>query len=90
MAVKVYDKYKLTDDQRKRSVIKEIKLLKRMHHENIVALYDAIDTQRQVSHVTFPYSFAVVSNYGKHRRVMSLAINEIPTLSSFWHRERMR
>ena len=49
MAVKVYDKYKLTDDQRKRSVIKEIKLLKKMNHENIVALYDAIDTQRQVS-----------------------------------------
>ena len=48
VAVKVYDKYKLTDEQRKRSVIKEIKLLKRMHHENIVALYDAIDTQRQL------------------------------------------
>jgi len=48
VAVKVYDKYKLTDEQRKRSVIKEIKLLKRMQHENIVALYDAIDTQRQV------------------------------------------
>ena len=48
MAVKVYDKYKLTDEQRKRSVIKEIKLLKRMQHENIVALYDAIDTQRQL------------------------------------------
>jgi serine/threonine protein kinase len=46
VAVKVYDKYKLTDDQRKRSVIKEIKLLKKMNHENIVALYDAIDTQR--------------------------------------------
>ncbi len=46
VAVKVYDKYKLIDDQRKKSVIKEIKLLKKMHHENIVALYDAIDTQR--------------------------------------------
>jgi ferredoxin-fold anticodon binding domain-containing protein len=47
VAVKVYDKYKiLSDEQRKRSVVKEIKLLKRMHHVNIVALYDAIDTQR--------------------------------------------
>ena len=46
--MKVYDKYKLIDDQRKRSVIKEIKLLRKMHHENIVCLYDAIDTQRQL------------------------------------------
>jgi serine/threonine protein kinase len=48
VAVKVYDKYKLTDDQRKRSVIKEIKLMKKMQHENIACLYDAIDTQRQL------------------------------------------
>ena len=48
VAVKVYDKYKLIDDQRKRSVIKEIKLMRKMLHENIVQLYDAIDTQRQL------------------------------------------
>lgn len=46
IAVKVYDKYKLTDAQRKKSVIREIKLMKRLTHENIVTLYDAIDTQR--------------------------------------------
>lgn len=46
LAIKVYDKYKLIDAQRKRSVIREIKLLKQLKHENIVTLYDAIDTQR--------------------------------------------
>lgn len=46
MAIKVYDKYKLIDGQRKRSVIREIKILKKMAHENIVTLFDAIDTQR--------------------------------------------
>jgi len=48
LAIKVYDKYKLIDGQRKRSVIREIKILKRMKHENIVTLFDAIDTQRQL------------------------------------------
>lgn len=44
LAIKVYDKYKLIDAQRKRSVIREIKILKKMAHENIVTLFDAIDT----------------------------------------------
>eukprot|EP00347_Sterkiella_histriomuscorum_P008081 403346444 len=48
LAVKIYDKYKLIDAQRKRSVIREIKILKKMQHENIVTLFDAIDTQRQL------------------------------------------
>jgi len=48
LAVKIYDKYKLVDVQRKRSVVREIKILKLMDHDNIVKLYDAIDTQRQV------------------------------------------
>lgn len=48
LAVKIYDKYKLTDVQRKRSVIREIKILKKMEHDNVVKLYDAIDTQRQI------------------------------------------
>lgn len=46
LAIKVYDKYKLIDIQRKRSVIREIKILKKLFHENIVQLHDAIDTQR--------------------------------------------
>ncbi|CDW78152.1 protein kinase domain containing protein [Stylonychia lemnae] len=48
LAIKVYDKYKLIDAQRKRSVIREIKILKKMQHDNIVTLFDAIDTQRQL------------------------------------------
>jgi serine/threonine protein kinase len=47
VAVKVYDKYKLLDVQRKKSVIREIKIMRRLAtHENIVTLYDAVDTQR--------------------------------------------
>lgn len=48
LAIKVYDKYKMVDIQKKRSAIREIKILKKMDHENVVMLYDAIDTQRQL------------------------------------------
>ena len=49
VAVKVYDKYELTDVQRKKGVQKEIRIMKKlMNHENIVSLYDAIDTTRQI------------------------------------------
>jgi len=34
------------DIQRKKSVIKEIKIMKKLEHDNIVTLYDAIDTPR--------------------------------------------
>jgi serine/threonine protein kinase len=44
LAIKLYDKYKLSDAQRKKSVIREIKILKKLCHENIVLLYDAIST----------------------------------------------
>jgi MAP/microtubule affinity-regulating kinase len=44
LAIKVYDKYKLIDIQRKRSVVREIKILKKLFHDNIVQLHDAIDT----------------------------------------------
>lgn len=48
VAIKVYDKYKLIDVQKKRSAIREIKILKKMQHPNVVMLHDAIDTQRQL------------------------------------------
>jgi serine/threonine protein kinase len=46
LAIKIYDKYKLLDIQRKKSVIREIKILKKLEHDNIVTLYDAIDTPK--------------------------------------------
>ena len=46
VAIKIYDKYKLSDVQRKKSVIREIKIMKNMNHENIVTLFDAIETPR--------------------------------------------
>lgn len=48
MAVKIYEKSKLLDPQRKSSVKKEIQILKKIDHPNIVKLHEIIDSPKQV------------------------------------------
>ncbi len=48
VAVKVYEKYKLLSSQRKNCVSREIRLLKKLDHPNIVKLYETIDTPREL------------------------------------------
>jgi serine/threonine protein kinase len=49
IAMKIYDKYKLNDPIKKRSVSREIELLKKFQHPNIVKFYDSIDTNRTIN-----------------------------------------
>ena len=50
LAMKIYDKEKiLSNASRKRSVSREIALLKRLDHPNIVKLYDSIDTRKSLN-----------------------------------------
>jgi serine/threonine protein kinase len=44
VALKIYIKEKMKDLARKKSVRREIKLMKRLSHPNIAKLYDAIET----------------------------------------------
>ena len=48
LAIKVYEKFKLMEAQRKKSVIREINVLKKLQHPNIMQLYDVIDTPKQL------------------------------------------
>jgi serine/threonine protein kinase len=49
LAIKVYEKFKLMENHRKKNVIKEINSLKRLQgHDNVVRLYDVIDTPKQL------------------------------------------
>ena len=48
MAIKIYEKVKLLDTQRKNSVKREIQILKKMDHVNIVKLHEVIDNPKQV------------------------------------------
>jgi serine/threonine protein kinase len=48
VALKIYQKEKIKDLQRKKSIRREIKIMKRINHPNIVKLYDVIETDTQV------------------------------------------
>lgn len=48
--MKIYDKEKiLSNASRKRSVLREINLLKKLNHVNIVKLYESIDTRKNLN-----------------------------------------
>ena len=48
VALKIYEKEKMKEIQRKKSVRREIKLMERLNHPHIAKLYDAIETEDQV------------------------------------------
>lgn len=48
MAIKIYEKSKLIEPQRRKSVKREIKLMERMSHPNICSLYDVLETNTQL------------------------------------------
>ena len=48
VAIKIYEKSKLIEPQRRKSVKREIKLMERMSHPNIWSLYDVLETNTQL------------------------------------------
>lgn len=48
IAIKIYDKSKLEEPQRRKSVKREIKLMEMMDNEFIVKLYGVIETRHQL------------------------------------------
>ncbi len=48
VAIKIYEKFKLVEQCRKKSVIREILVLKKMQHTNILQLFDVIDSSKQL------------------------------------------
>eukprot|EP00826_Nyctotherus_ovalis_P013464 TRINITY_DN1363_c0_g2_i2.p1 TRINITY_DN1363_c0_g2~~TRINITY_DN1363_c0_g2_i2.p1 ORF type:complete len:363 (+),score=96.00 TRINITY_DN1363_c0_g2_i2:341-1429(+) len=48
VAIKIYDKSSFTDAKRKACLDREVKIMQRLSHPNIVRLYDTVDTSRQL------------------------------------------
>ena len=55
-AMKIYEKYKLTDSARRKSVTREIVIMQKLNHENIVKLHYSFDN---------PHSIHLVMDYVK-------------------------
>jgi 5'-AMP-activated protein kinase, catalytic alpha subunit len=48
VALKIYEKEKMKDLSRQKSIRREIKIMNRINHPNIAQLYDVIETETQV------------------------------------------
>jgi len=48
-AIKSYDKYKLFDVQKKKNVEREIAILEKLNHPNVISLHKTITTQSSVA-----------------------------------------
>ena len=48
LAVKIYEKFKLMQSSRKKSVIREIASLKKLKHSCLLQIYDCIESPKQL------------------------------------------
>jgi serine/threonine protein kinase len=78
LAIKIYDKEKiLSNASRKRSVSREITLLKRLDHPNIVKLYESIDTPKSLNLVMEQVDGKSLYDYVKEKNYAGRYIPEI-------------
>jgi len=57
LAVKIYEKFKLMDSAKKNAVKREIEVLKKLDHPNIVKMFEVIDTPKQVKNLNFQFIY---------------------------------
>lgn len=71
VAIKSLNKEFLTDDTSRHKVMKEVKILKKMRHKNIVQLLDTFETQKHIIFVMELCSGGDLLNYVRKRRKLS-------------------
>ena len=64
--MKVYEKYKLTDPLKRKAVQREIAVLKKVDHSNIIKMYELIDTPKHINLVTEYVNGISLYNYCKN------------------------
>ncbi|CAI2363769.1 unnamed protein product [Moneuplotes crassus] len=76
-AVKLYDRSKLVDGTRKLSLVKEIRILRKVDHPNIIKLHESIDTSTYVYLATEYISGPSLLKYLKSKPDRKMLENEI-------------
>lgn len=71
VAIKSINKEFLTDEASKNKVMKEVRILKKMRHKNIVQLYDTFETNKHIIFVMELCSGGDLLNYVRKRRRLS-------------------
>lgn len=66
-AIKSYDKYKLREPHRRRNIRREIQVMKMLDHTNIVKMYEAIKSPKQVHIVQEYFPGFSLGNFMKSR-----------------------
>lgn len=92
MAIKILDKTKL-DSKTQRLLSREISSMERLHHPNIIRLYEVVETLAKL-HIIMEFAgggelFAKVSNEGKlpeseARTVFAQIVSAVSHMVSFW------
>lgn len=66
--MKIYDKMRLNDPMKKRSVSREITLMSKLDHPNIVKFYESIDTNKTINLVMEHVKGKSLYSYLKERK----------------------
>eukprot|EP00357_Protocruzia_adherens_P027229 CAMPEP_0115001698 /NCGR_PEP_ID=MMETSP0216-20121206/17547_1 /TAXON_ID=223996 /ORGANISM="Protocruzia adherens, Strain Boccale" /LENGTH=655 /DNA_ID=CAMNT_0002367115 /DNA_START=618 /DNA_END=2586 /DNA_ORIENTATION=+ len=80
VAVKVYEKYKLIDPQRKRGVRREVSILSKLDHENIIKLLEKIDTEKTLNLIMEFVEGISLHDYLKTKPSRKMSENEAKNL----------
>lgn len=70
-AMKIYDRLHLLDKSKKSSALKEIEILKRLSHPNIVKFNEFIEEHQNVNIPLYNIHFIVLFNNGRSKRYIS-------------------
>lgn len=67
-AVKIYEKHRLNDPMKRKAAQREITVLKRLKHPNLIELHDLIDTKKHIYIFTDYVKGGSLKDYSKAQR----------------------
>ena len=75
-AIKIYEKFRISGEDKRKNIESEINILKTIEHENIAKLYDSVDTPKQIF-LILEYAHGIsLLNYTKKKYHRKLSEDE--------------